>query len=235
MKRFFALLLKNPVMVGYILFIAIVVLIYAASLLFHFPFDEWKRIVGATTVSTYFFSIANALHSLMIQQKNRSEVYYSMLLRAKDYKLFAISNEIVLTKEFSNHISKLTDPIIERLDSLHNSTVQRYKKNELLYEIISVIGFVVFLLAISIKSIYTAVESSLELFTMLAFLMMFATEHPMAVVSKVDNEFKQSINKTLSDIVEVEKFVYDFNIELKMNELDKTIQEAENGQDEDAE
>ena len=235
MKRFFAMLLKNPILIGYTIFIAIVILIYAASELFNFPFDDWKRIVGATTFSSYFFTIANAFRSLMTQEKNRSEVYYAMLQRTKDYAFFATSNEVVLTKDFCEHIKEKTKPIIDGLDDLYNDSVKNYKKNEIIFGILSVIGFVVFLLAISITAIYELIASSLELYTMLAFLVMFATEQPMTVVSDVDKKYKDTINKTLSDIVEVEKFVYDFNMELKMNELDKTIQEAENGQDEDGE
>ena len=222
-------------MAGYLSFIVITIIIHLLSLFFKFSFSEWDRIVAATTISTYFFSFANCANTIMTQSKNRYEEYDMMISRATDYSFFAARYESIITADLNEEIQKRTKTVIDGLAHLSKNDKKLYKNSKFWYQILSTIGFISFMLSLSISVVAQTLNSSLGLYSMLAFFVMFFSDYLAVMVDKEHNKSKEAVNDILSEIVTTEKFVFDFNLNLKLKELDKTTLEAENGQDEDAE
>lgn len=175
---------RNNLMVAYIIAIAVAIVVKLVYFFTNRNFDAWSRIIVATTISTYCFSIADIYKTTCNLYKIRSEKIAELSEKAKEYSI-SLRNEKDYNKE---SVQKVNDFIRMLTESVDNES-KRYKNNQFVYNAFYIIGFVSFLV-ITMLGIDIVDVVGQEVMVMLAFVIMLSSDYLYDVLKrKYDKKF----------------------------------------------
>ena len=165
---------KNAIKMAYVIFLIICAIYYIVSDIFHLEFENWERIVCATTIASYFFSGADARKTILsVAEKIKESLHYS------NKELIKIKNEWEHDSEKNNgniyNIEDLNDCINESESTILRLTNDIETNHKLIFRS-NVVGFVVFFCILTFGDVFRFFEKRQEFYTLLAFIVILAAE-----------------------------------------------------------
>lgn len=165
---------KFSLKLAYILFLIICVLYYVISHAFDCEFENWKRIVCATTIASYFFTIASAKQTI-----------YSIIEKIEDSikdsnkELCEIKDKMIKSpdkyKDSMYNIEDLNRFIAKDEEFINKCEKENFKNQNLIF-LLNTLGFLIFFCILTFTYIYQLFADLQELFTILAFIMILLAD-----------------------------------------------------------
>lgn len=196
---------NNSLMLAYIIFLAISLLLnILGNSLNLFNFSAWNKIVIATTISTYFFTLASGEESI----KNFMEFSYTEEEKLSKRTICNLEKTISLTNESSQKDEDILTKMKEELKKLIESRVSAKSRKEketkdcnkkifCLYTL----GFIVFFVIACFDNVHLFFANLQDVCTMGAFILMLATDYFSDIKKKKFMEETDFMNDIL-DMIE---------------------------------
>ena len=186
---------KNSLIIAYIGFLIISGIVYIASVVAHFEFESWKRIIAAATIASYWFSIAGVskttitvsnriisdcknFHLICLEQKNKYRSVMPELISQNALNVHAEEIEEVLTS------------LSKEIQGLIDSNELKIKKSGKWVFIFNVIGYLLFFCIAMFEPFYNKICYSQEFLTLLAFIIILVCDY---IADFYSNKFSESI------------------------------------------
>ena len=194
---------QKPMMLAYIIYLIFCVIYHIISDSFNFSFPMWERILVATTIASYAFSLGSLPRTMIKMEKTLIDFYNGdgEILRKID----------LLEKE-QGSASKLNirenvhTELIDNIEGIIKSKKSIGKK-EIYAFILDVCGYLIFFCIISFDGLFHFVEASQELYTMYAFIILMIVNYiETTLFVAFETKYKEFIsNKNeLIDLLEKE-------------------------------
>lgn len=189
---------RPPLMIAYMIFIAVCIIVYALSQVINFQFTLWNNIVTAVTIASFFFSgasISNTTKSLLkyLIEKNEELLEYAW---KSDSLIEKYMKENNMGRPPEN---KLFSDNIENIIEFNKKKLTKSKTE---YFILTTIGFLSFFCILTFEPLYFYFLKSQDLYSMLAFLMVlyadYKVEYNMAKFEIKINEIKDDLMLRIS-------------------------------------
>lgn len=210
---------NNYFLTAITIFIMIVIVIATLASVFKFDFYELNQILVAISISSYFLSYAEIIEcNLDLQQNNYlyvKEKYDVFTVEQKEY-FRKIERYIEFVNiQYENNASIVTDEERKLLNSFKNSSIkfnndyekfiedqkQLYLKssNKLSkkYSIVMTCAFLNLICTLSFESLYKLLEQTNSIFCLGAFLFVITAMGVKANNSKIYEDFKKIIDKSI--------------------------------------
>ncbi len=196
---------NNSLMLAYIIFLVISWVLHLLSISFEFfDFSAWNRIVIATTISTYFFTLASGEESI----KNFMEFTYAETEKISKRTIRSLEETIDSTNEApekdENILAKMEEELKNLIKSrasaksrIEKETKNSNKKIFCLYTI----GFIVFFVIACFDNVHFFFVNLQDTCTMGAFILMLATDYLSDIKKKKFTEETDLMNEIL-DMIE---------------------------------
>lgn len=210
---------NNYFLTAITIFVMIVIAIAALASFFEFNFYELDQILFAISISSYFLSYAEIIEcNLDLQQNN-------YLYVKEKYDVFTVEQKECFKKiekyiefvniQYENNASIVTDEERKLLNSFKNSSIkfnndyekfiedqkQLYLKssNKLSkkYSIVMTCAFLSLICTLSFESLYKLLEQTNSIFCLGAFLFVITAMGVKANNSKIYEDFKKIIDKSI--------------------------------------
>lgn len=164
---------QKPMMLAYIIYLIFCVIYHAISNSLNFSFPMWERILVATTIASYAFSLVSLPRTMIKMEKTLMDFYngYGEILR-----------KIALLEKEQGGDSKLNirEDVHKELVDNNESIIKRKKsigKKEFYAFILDVCGYLIFFCIISFDGLFRFFEASQELYTMYAFIILMIVNY----------------------------------------------------------
>ena len=194
---------NSSIMLAYIIFLTISLVIHLLSRgIDSLEFSAWNRIIIATTVSTYFFTIASGHEcekrlaidiyneDIKVNEKISQQLEEVLSQRAEDKE-----DNVCPVPELENALketialkTKLKRNLEEKIESLDSRIFM-----------VNVMGFATFFVIACFDKIYSFFENAQDGLTMTAFILIFLTDY----VAERKREKKMNENNKYNNILEM--------------------------------
>lgn len=164
---------KNTIKIAYVIFLVICAIYHTISDVFHLEFENWKRIICAATIASYFFSGASAKKTILsVTVKINDSLKYS------NKELITIKNKWEQEPEKNNgvHNVKELDDFIDKNNIIIQKVTNDIAKNNKSIFVLNVIGFVVFFCILTFGDVFSFFEKGQDYYTLIAFILILGAE-----------------------------------------------------------
>ena len=165
---------KLSIKFAYIFFLFICAIYYIIARIFQLEFENWGRIICATTIASYFFSIASARQSIM----RSLEQMVGSLKKAYKANIDRKEQMIISPEKYENSVYSLDD--IENMlvedSKVINKNEKEIRKSKLQILILNILGFFIFFCILTFKSVYQMFVGTQDFYTLLAFLIILFSD-----------------------------------------------------------
>ncbi len=165
---------KFELKTAYIAFLIVCIFYYFISGIFDLEFENWERIICATTIASYFFSIAGAKKSIYLLT---SKIIVSIKDSVRRYNEIK-SKMIESPDEHKDSVLSIEDLeliIAEDKDVIEKCEKENLKNRRNIF-LLNTLGYLVFFCILTFKYIYQFFEDSQDFYTLLAFVIILLTD-----------------------------------------------------------
>lgn len=235
---------NNYFLTAITIFIMIVIVIATLASVFKFDFYELEQILVAISISSYFLSYAEIIECNLDLQQNK------YLYLKEKYDIFTVEQKECFRKieryiefvniQYEKNASIVTDEERKSLNSFKNSSIKfnnDYEKNiedqkqlylkssnklSKKYSVVMTCAFLSLICTLSFESLYKLLEKTNSIFCLGAFLFVITAMGVKANNSKIYEDFKKIIDKSI------------FNQKQHIKIMNDIMEKYNYGQNEDA-
>lgn len=196
------LLLSNPLMLAYLLFLCICAFNYILCSITKSHFPMWSRIIVAVTISSYGFSLSSITKSSIRIGENA----ISMVYETKKYLLELYRHEKTSDSAYSIELTEDIKIILSETDDIIASFQMEQRKSNKSVFWSDTLSFLAFFCIMSFEWVYKIFQSSQEFLTLLAFVLLIGVEYFEPVILKTlienNNNTIQKVQSMIDDLEE---------------------------------